>query len=750
MAVIGYNFYRDGVKVNENLWPDTTFTYAGLASNADYSLTATAVDAAGNESELSTVLVASTTESPDSGVEMSDADKAAIDAIVTEAQGSIPGVILSVSGPKGQYKKAYGTTPPTGGFLGIGASSRPLTTDDHFRMGSITKMFTGMAALQQVDAGLLSLDDTLEQYIPGVPNGTIITIEQLLSMRSGVYNYTGDLLVLLMIVLAPTSGFSTQQAIDMIRSHPSAFNPGTSYAYNNSNAILVGEIVATVTGRPIETVIQEDIFDPLGMTESEWPTGNGVQEPAASISQFNPAFAGAAGALTTTITDLTRFARAVRDGELLSTDMWDLWVNKFYGPYPTNLETVPRNIGYGYFIQCLGNWIGHDGSVAGTAAGLLIDPGSGTVVTVSVNTADGTTAYHKICRNILAYLYPDSVAERNFDALRARPDPSLVEVIGQPPNLVVTSASKILAPTAGLVTVMGHAPSTATPEAGSVAVTGGNPDVLVFVPFNEENQNRIDRPVPAGCNGCYVTLGGGGASGGGAGVVNTAGGLQVGEGNGGGGGGGGGRLRVFIPAANLGSTYSISRGLGGASKPEGVVGAAGGASTFTSGTIELSALGGSGGGTADTPTGGLGGGVSVVGAVTVDYTETGGNGGGGAVPTGPGLPPGSPGADSVLAGAGGGGGGCHPGGTSPGGKGGDSATVPGGSSSTSAANAALGLGGAGGGGGAGRYEAHLPGDSGGAGGSTGGGGGGGGGKSNIRQGGNSGPGGPGYTLIEWV
>ena len=748
MAIIGYNFYRDGAKVNETPWPDTTYTYTGLASNADYSLTATAVDAAGNESELSTALVASTTDSPDSGAELSAEDKTAIDAIVTTAKGDIPGVIVGVSGPHGFYQKAYGTTPPSGGFLGIGATpGRPLTVDDHFRMGSITKVFTGIAALQQIDAGVLSFDDTLDQFVPGITNGSSITIEHMLSMRSGVYEYTSNAAVLLMVVLNPTGGFSTAQAIDIIRNGDPFFDPGTSYRYANSNAVLMGEVLEVATGRAIEDIIREDIFEPLGMTESQWPTGNTVQEPAASPSQMNPELPGAAGILTTTITDLTRFAKAIRDGELLSTDLWDMWVNTFYGPYPLTLGTVPNNIGYGYFLQCLGNWIGHDGSIAGCGAGLLIDPDSGTIVVCSVNTADGTTAYHRICRNIMAYLVPDSVAERNFDAIRVRPGAASATVSAGQPTLDVSLASKLLTPAAAVVTVAGGAPGVAAPTAGGVSVTGGSPNITVFVPFSEENQNRIDRPVPEGCNGCYVTLGGAGGSGGGAGKVVAGTATVNGEGNGGGGGGGGGRLRVFVPAAQLGSTYSAARGLGGASQPEGVAGTAGGASTFTSGSVSLTAQGGQGGGTSTTPTGGAGGGVSITGDVTVDYTETGGAGGNGSTSA---SAPGAVGSNSVLAGAGGGGGGSHLSGATLGGVGGSSATVAGGASSTAASNAAIGLGGAGGGGGAGRATGSTPGDAGGSGGSTGGGGGGGGGRRTFDQAGSSGPGGAGYILIEWV
>lgn len=291
--------------------------------------------------------------------------------------------------------------------------------------------------------------------------------------------------------------------------------------------------------------------------------------------------------------------------------------------------------------------------------------------------------------------------------------------------------------------------------AGNVVSTGGTGAsgyaLIEWVTVaREENQNVVSAPIPENVTGCYVTMtGGGGAGGGGA----TRGG--TGSGNGGGGGGGGAYVRrVWIPVSALGSTYSVTQGLGGAAVTQGNPGSAGGDSIFASGSTTITAGGGGGGQTATTPTGGAGGTVSI-GSFTADSTENGATGGSGSTTGGV---AGSAGGNSTDAGAGGGGGGSNKSSASAGGVGGSSAAVTGGTAGApngggggNATDAALGVGGAGGGGGAANAGFGTNGGGGGNGGLTGGGGGGGGGKEGAS--GTAGPGRPGasgYTLVEWV
>lgn len=289
-------------------------------------------------------------------------------------------------------------------------------------------------------------------------------------------------------------------------------------------------------------------------------------------------------------------------------------------------------------------------------------------------------------------------------------------------------------------------------SAATVSVTPNEPSLWVvpteappFTPFTEENTDRTNQAVPSWTSGCFVTLNGGGGAGGN--------GIVAGTGNrtGGSGGGGGGKVsRTWIPAALLGPTYSVTRGLGGSTAT-----ANGGASVFSSGEISLSAGGGHGGVSASgsgTINGGVGGTCTVAGITALSASGT-----AGGTSTSTANSSGGAGTSSSAGGAcgGGGGGGQHS--NTPvytnGGAGGTSASATGGAGGTSSgvngatpASAGAGNGGAGGGGGAGHYNANPVGN-GARGGSYGGGGGGGGSGATA---GAFGPGGDGYVSVEWV
>lgn len=761
MAIVSNNIYNAATDERINTIPipaGSAFYFTGLPSDTEFFFYATNIDSAGLESEPGSVLGPFVTQAytpPPAETPLSGPDQTAIDAIVAAQilpnSTGIPGAIISVTGPRGYCHKAYGR-------IGAGLGSDLLTTDDHFRIGSDTKIFTAMTFWQAVDDGLVSLGDVLEDYVPGVPNGNVITMEQLLTHRSGVYEYTMNLGVLLKIATFPTSAFTEADALDLIKSNPSQFAPGSQYKYSNSNAILIGAVVESVRGgQRLPQIMQDSIFDPLGMTETSWPTGVNatmIPEPAAGKAKFNPELAGAAGALVSTIGDLTKFAQALRDGLLISSQSWDIWTNTFpdTGIPTSGVPHPPDTFDYGHFLFRFGSLFGHDGSIKGFGCGLVFDPVSGATIAVSGN-LQSTAPFYVILRNIAAYLYPDSVLN-NQAVLTLRPTPALLTITGGVP--AVTEI--LIEPNPAVLSITGGtAGLTIEPTAATLALSGATPDVTLgstFTPFDVDTDVTAD-PVPAGASGCWVTLNAaGGAAGSGA--------RRAGGSNrcGGGGGGGGAKImRTFIPAASLGPTYSLTRGVGGVGGgvPMGTglaggnPGTDGGLSQFTSGSITMTANGGGGGGGGllSPPfkgSGGVGGTASVSG---VSATAANGTSGGDGI-AGQSVAP-----NNTTGGAAGGGGGGSinvSNVVSGGGKGGDTTAGTGGGGGTSSAPAgvdgpdqAAGSPGPGGGGAYGNGAGGTGGDWGG-----GGGGGAGGTTGGTAMGAGGGGGGGGHVLVEWV
>ena len=334
--------------------------------------------------------------------------------------GHEPGVAISLTGPKGDYAQAFGVAKD-GWF-----TDKPLTLDHRMRIGSITKSFTATALLQQIDKGKLLLSDTLDKFIPGVPNGNTITVEHLMTMRSGVYDYATHPLIQAMVVAYPSFPFlHTSTLVNLIKSHPSSFAPGTQYAYTNSNYILLGEILRKVTGRDPQTVITSDVIAPLGLSNTTWPSSAKPADPYAhgysdrmfigkghlkDQTKVNPELFGTAGLLTSTVGDLQKWAEYLKTEALLFAPTHQLRTTSWYTPQPYPGEG-PDHYEYGLGLVKFGSWIGHDGSVPGYSAVAFYDTESGATFAGMENLqTSGLAVFSRIFERIAEYLYPGSMA----------------------------------------------------------------------------------------------------------------------------------------------------------------------------------------------------------------------------------------------------------------------------------------------------------------------------------------------------
>jgi len=115
---------------------------------------------------------------------MNDVLARRLDAAINQAMtaAGVPGAIVGVWGPDGDYIRAFGVADKT--------TRAPMKTDFYSRIGSVTKTFTVTAVLQLADQGKLGLDDSIAEFIDGVPLGDRITLRQLARMQSGLFNYS--------------------------------------------------------------------------------------------------------------------------------------------------------------------------------------------------------------------------------------------------------------------------------------------------------------------------------------------------------------------------------------------------------------------------------------------------------------------------------------------------------------------------------------------------------------------------------
>src|SRR5262245_41677264 len=176
----------------------------------------------------------------------------------------VPGAVVILRTPKGEFKHTYGVTSYRG--------STPTDFDQHVRVGSNTKTWTSTVILQMVQEGKLRLDDPVAKYRPDVPNGANITIEQLLTMRSGLYNYSESLELNRALDEHPQRTWTPEQLLALALRHSPLFAPGSKFSYSNTNTILLGLIAEHIDGKPLGDIMRDRLFRPVGLENTLFPT----------------------------------------------------------------------------------------------------------------------------------------------------------------------------------------------------------------------------------------------------------------------------------------------------------------------------------------------------------------------------------------------------------------------------------------------------------------------------------------------
>ncbi len=212
-------------------------------------------------------------------------------------------------------------------------SPKPFRLDDHMRIASVTKAFTGAVTLKLVERGKLSLSDTIGELRPEMPpSWHAITVRQLMYHTSGLPNYTATAAFQTYFVDHLTDYISPAQVIGFAASEPLEFPPGTRYEYSNTGTFVLGLMIETVTGRSYAKNLRDLVLKPLGMNETTLPFTSpalpkpfirgyvfaGPGQPQENVSQaISPSGVWAAGGIVSTPRDLNRFARAWGGGSLL-------------------------------------------------------------------------------------------------------------------------------------------------------------------------------------------------------------------------------------------------------------------------------------------------------------------------------------------------------------------------------------------------------------------------------------------------
>ncbi len=254
-------------------------------------------------------------------------------------EGVYNGTILIADSSGVLLQKAYG--------MADFDAKKPLETNSTFYMASVSKQFTAMAIMLLKDQGKLSFDDTLSSYFPNFPTWAgSITIRHLLTHTSGIPDYYE------LDVAVP--GFTNSDVVRVTEGIDALhFIPGAQYEYSNTAYVLLSSIVQKVSGKGFNAFMQENVFGPVGMTntvafdETKPERSNRCKGFDAEGNEDDYLyFTTGGGGLYSNVEDLYKWHQALQAKKLVS----DATMKEAYTPYTLNDGTVSW-YGFGWMLD---------------------------------------------------------------------------------------------------------------------------------------------------------------------------------------------------------------------------------------------------------------------------------------------------------------------------------------------------------------------------------------------------------------
>lgn len=295
----------------------------------------------------------------------------------------IPAAVIGIWDGKGHsFVKTFG-------YANL-ATKTPVTTADHFRIGSNTKTFVVAVLLQLVTEKKLSLDDPLSRFNLGVkiPNAENITVRELCDMRSGLYE-AYDTPQFVQLDWKVPAGFNQRMLVEWAVQHEPYFAPNQGYRYSNTNYILLGLIIESLTKDSVGDQIRRRLIEPYHLAQTSFPQTEAMPEPWVrgyalaksgnweDVSNTVPvAFMWSAGEMISDVGDIRRWIQLFTTGRAGGSATYKDLVNciPFLG-----------NTSFGLGITCSTGWYGYTGALPGYNTADYYSPSTGMTIVAWIN-----------------------------------------------------------------------------------------------------------------------------------------------------------------------------------------------------------------------------------------------------------------------------------------------------------------------------------------------------------------------------
>src|SRR5437667_3641257 len=320
----------------------------------------------------------------------------------------------------------------------------PATTAMHFRNGAVAFTYLGTLLMKFVDQHKVKLDDTIERWMPTLPEANKVTLKMLANQTSGYPDYETDPKWLAAFIADPFHIWTYEERLKYAFLRPIQFAPGTNWSYAHTNFMILGEILSKIGGKPLDTLLREKVFTPMGLKnttasqtseipspilhafDSERRTALKIPSNVAFTEEstfFNSQWGTPIGANeTTTIDDMATTAIKVGTGALLSKSSYEAMTASHllgFGKKQDNCApscfTQVNGYNYGIGVVRSGSWLPQNPLLDGYSATEAYLPSEKIAIAVAVTFApeafdsegNYSNSSDKVFRSIGAYLAPD-------------------------------------------------------------------------------------------------------------------------------------------------------------------------------------------------------------------------------------------------------------------------------------------------------------------------------------------------------
>jgi CubicO group peptidase (beta-lactamase class C family) len=351
------------------------------------------------------------------------------------ATDNLRAVIVKVSrGDRVLISQAFGTS-----MDGV-----PATTDMHVRNGSVAFAYLGTLLMQFVDEHEVGLDDTIDRWMPDLPESDQVTLRMLANQTTGYPDFETDPAWNAAWAADPFHIWTFEERLGYAFDRPVQFAPGSNWSYAHTNFMILGEILARIGGKPLDRLLQEKVLGPMGLTGTTETVTSDIPSPvlhfydserrvelglppetplSEDATFWNAQWGTPIGAnQTTTIDDLITTAVAVGTGSLLSDASYHAMTDPdllgFGHPDPICAPSCFTQIdayNFGLGVVRAGNWILQDPEITAFSASEAYLPSQKIAIAVAVTylpaamSAQGTYANSAdaLFRSIGAVVAPD-------------------------------------------------------------------------------------------------------------------------------------------------------------------------------------------------------------------------------------------------------------------------------------------------------------------------------------------------------